>query len=438
MKITKIIITVVMLVALATQLVFSTSALGAPSAEGSLLPPPNSNGGAYTGSFEIMRSYSNVKLMYANATAQSNSANVNGTNAAYYPILWYSFPSEMVAPSANGYGDIADFYSTSNYNVGYYVKLLTGTALAYAAPNSTHDKITLETETPRNGTYIYEYNASVSGTRNWFYGTGTVVGEWQDGIHSTNAVHGYGFRWTGNGACTVNITGTLVYGTAGDAHTVNIERGYEVPHGEDFWIEPYTLVGEETAGNYSYYTFTGNWTIYSETVGYPVSYFVFDAENTEVLDFVDGYNEYNTTVPTIDNNPITRISTKLFAPRTGGTKYQTITNNGTWSVDVAGYDKIQIAVNVPTTPVIPPTTSDGDILVITENGSYPVNDHRYLRVEVPQEVIDGENMFGWLINAGSAFLNFQIAGPNFTIGSMLVLIVGLSLIMWILKVFLGG
>lgn len=109
----------------------------------------------------------------------------------------------------------------------------------------------------------------------------------------------------------------------------------------------------------------------------------------------------------------------------------TVTANGThrWT---GTYTNGSILVNVP-------TYQKDSRLNITQNGSYNVGAYNYVSVNVPQDniTIEDTNMFSWLISVASGFLAFEIA-PDFTIGGILILCVGFALIMWLIKVFLGG
>lgn len=90
------------------------------------------------------------------------------------------------------------------------------------------------------------------------------------------------------------------------------------------------------------------------------------------------------------------------------------------------------------TPTPTPTEPAGNI-TITANGTYNVSNYATATINVPQEnvTIENTNMFSWLMSAASSFLGFEIA-PNFSIGGIMMLVVGLALVSWILKIFLGG
>lgn len=96
------------------------------------------------------------------------------------------------------------------------------------------------------------------------------------------------------------------------------------------------------------------------------------------------------------------------------------------------YTNGTISVNVP-------TYAKNSSITVTRNGRYDVGGYNYVEINVPQEnvTIENANMFSWLANAAESFLTFEIA-PDFSIGGILLFIVGFSLIMWILKIFLGG
>lgn len=96
------------------------------------------------------------------------------------------------------------------------------------------------------------------------------------------------------------------------------------------------------------------------------------------------------------------------------------------------YTNGTISVNVP-------TYAKNSSITVTRNGRYDVGNYNYVEINVPQEnvTIEDSNMFSWLANSAEEFLKFKIA-PDFSIGGILLFIVGFALIMWILKIFLGG
>lgn len=75
-------------------------------------------------------------------------------------------------------------------------------------------------------------------------------------------------------------------------------------------------------------------------------------------------------------------------------------------------------------------------LNINHNGVYSTKYYSSVKVEVPQEV-SWRGMFDWLIDSAGAFMTFEIA-PGWTIGIILTFIVGLSVALWAIKVFMGG
>lgn len=78
-------------------------------------------------------------------------------------------------------------------------------------------------------------------------------------------------------------------------------------------------------------------------------------------------------------------------------------------------------------------------LTVTENGTYDVYTYDKVQVNVPTEVIEGElpNMIDWLIDTGEAFLKFEIA-PGWYLASIFTFILVLSLVIWVIRLFMGG
>lgn len=91
---------------------------------------------------------------------------------------------------------------------------------------------------------------------------------------------------------------------------------------------------------------------------------------------------------------------------------------------------IELVVESGLAPDIP-----DDVMEITVNGRYNVLGKEYVDVNVPQNM--AESAFGWLLDVGGAALQFEIA-PGYTIGGIFTFVVGFALIIWLLKVFLGG
>ena len=75
-------------------------------------------------------------------------------------------------------------------------------------------------------------------------------------------------------------------------------------------------------------------------------------------------------------------------------------------------------------------------LTITNNGVYSTKYYDTVEVNVPQELEWG-GLYDWLVGSFNAFTSFEIA-PGWSIGIILSVVVGLAVIMWILKIFLGG
>lgn len=73
-------------------------------------------------------------------------------------------------------------------------------------------------------------------------------------------------------------------------------------------------------------------------------------------------------------------------------------------------------------------------LDVSSNGVYYVGNKQYVNVNVST---DNDGMYGWLIDSLSSVTGFEIA-PGWTIGIILSIAVGLAIIVWILKIFLGG
>ena len=75
-------------------------------------------------------------------------------------------------------------------------------------------------------------------------------------------------------------------------------------------------------------------------------------------------------------------------------------------------------------------------LTINNNGVYSTKYYDTVDVNVPQELEWG-GLYDWLVGSFNAFTSFEIA-PGWSIGIILSVVVGLAVIMWILKIFLGG
>lgn len=94
------------------------------------------------------------------------------------------------------------------------------------------------------------------------------------------------------------------------------------------------------------------------------------------------------------------------------------------------YNGGKITVNVP-------TYARDSVLEITENGRYNVGSYNYVEVTAGETVIETGSVFSWLLNATQTFLTTEIL-PNFSFGGLLLFMLGFALVLWMLKIFLGG
>lgn len=83
---------------------------------------------------------------------------------------------------------------------------------------------------------------------------------------------------------------------------------------------------------------------------------------------------------------------------------------------------------------IPPINPTGN-LNITENGSYYVRNYETVSVNVPQSV-EWSGMIDWIFDSIGAFLDFEIA-PDWSVGTLMTLVVGLAVAIWAIRVFMG-
>lgn len=83
------------------------------------------------------------------------------------------------------------------------------------------------------------------------------------------------------------------------------------------------------------------------------------------------------------------------------------------------------------------TFERGKTTTITKNGDFNIGKSEYVNIEVPQEVIEDVNAFSWFFGAVNGVLTMELM-PGFSLGGILLFIAGLALLVWILKIFLGG
>lgn len=73
---------------------------------------------------------------------------------------------------------------------------------------------------------------------------------------------------------------------------------------------------------------------------------------------------------------------------------------------------------------------------ITSNGVYSTKNYTSVKVDVPQEIA-WSGLWDWLFDSAGAFMAFEIA-PDWSIGVILSIIVGLAVAIWAIRVFMGG
>lgn len=436
----KKILLLLFIIIFAISLTVPSFAIGAPVSQGAYNPPPNQNNAVYTATYELMRSYADVSSVFIHYSAQSNSAEVDGANRNYYPTYMFNTPLTMVAPNDNGFGQISDYSSTKWFYHGIGLAPISGSNSTYIIPTANLSPQFVSGGN-RGNSYLYSFPLS-NGDRNYAYQYGIVTGEWLNSSDTDSIVTGYSIKWSVNSSYTVSLKGSLSYGYEGDIiQTVQLDRNYNVLAGDIFSFNPQTLLDYDDTVNFDYYVFTGNWTVYSSAAGYLTEYKAYDFVNTEKVDYLNGYNEYTDQIYNIDLYPITRITNKLAFTRQSdsGTLNVDIAENGIYTYDVSEYSQIQIAVDVPTTPIINPDDpiSPGQVLYIEDNGFYDVTQYNYVDVNIPTEIIEQQGIMQWLYDAVQGFLTMEIA-PDFSIGGVLLFIVGFSIIIWIIKIFLGG
>ena len=96
-----------------------------------------------------------------------------------------------------------------------------------------------------------------------------------------------------------------------------------------------------------------------------------------------------------------------------------------WQAYVTDYAKSQNGGIIPT-----------GTINIDANGTYDVGRYGRAVVNVPQSLEWG-GLFDWLFDSVGAFMSFEIA-PDWSIGTIMSIVVGLAIAIWAIRVFMGG
>lgn len=384
-------------------LIIPTFALGSPTTDGAYTPPPTPNYDGLIAGYSIMRSYADVTSVFIGSDMlPPGAAIVGGESVDYYPTFMFNTPDTIVAPNALGFGTVDDYASTNAFYHNQFIVNSDGYGDSFQIPGATTVPSFVQ-DGEHGNSFLYSFPLN-NGSRYIANQYGIVSGEWINGSYTDSIVTGYSIKWSNDTEMTVTLKGNLIYGYEGDIiQSINIDRNYNVAAGEIFQFNPQNLLQYEDTINYEYYVFSGNWTCFSTSSGYLIEYKAYDHVNIETVDYLDGFNEYTEQVYSIDLYPIARISSKLSATISSdtGTLIVDIDENGTYSYNVSDYSQINI------------------------------------EVDVPQEVIDNLHIFKWLLDSVQDFLSLEIF-PDFSVGGILLFVVGFGLVMWIVKIFLGG
>lgn len=127
---------------------------------------------------------------------------------------------------------------------------------------------------------------------------------------------------------------------------------------------------------------------------------------------------------------------KVNATKQGSTA--TVAEEGTWELVADSLDKCtRLIVTYPIHKQVGASIGGGSSIDIMNRYSYPdwhkYDDSRSHTISTDLEV----DFTGWIATATSGFLNFELF-PNFSIGGVLAILVGFSLVILFLKVFAGG
>lgn len=411
-----------------------------PTVDGSYTPPPSSTSGTtgITTDFNLHYSYTNM-LLFVGGTNARSVVNTDGTNYTRYPVIFWELPryystyfpqigTDTIYGPGYPISGAQQYYGSgfSSNVISYYPSSADNDSL-FNIISHTEDYITMGIKS----SFSYAKYA----------GTGIVTGERH--YYETGGldydVDGFAIQPTSTGAYSITVQGKLVYGNGtGFTYEVDIDDGWEMRSAVKFEFDPQTLMRAEDTINYDWYYFVGDWFIElpgSQSINLYVSY---DISHENFYSYTNGV-EYSGYSYSINTDPITRITTALSSTVIDITPTDTLNidifENGTFSYNVSDYARVSIDVDVPQTVI--PEVPDSEKITITENGTYNVENYTVAEVSVPQKVTQLPSIFGWVGNVLEGVMTFEIM-PNFSLGGVVVILVGLAIIFLILKVFLGG
>lgn len=413
-----------------------------PTVDGSLGYPGSTTSGTSGMTVEFDQLYSYTNMIYYEVSSSSTTLlQIDGTNysrysitpitlpqvasnyfpqlgnntvySAYYPV-WYSAHGDISTQSASGLTQKFPNISANSSNYAWPVENITNT-IGFRM---------------------------LSGARNVHNGQGIVTGEafTPEGGGSYTYVDGFRLRPNNTAAYDIFVSGTLVYGNeSGFRYSQYITKVFSKRSAEYFTFNPQSLTEAEDTINYDWYYFIGEWQVSCPTsVGLNLEWF-YDINHKETYQYINGNNQNTELSHSIDYNPVFRIISLLNSTVIDNTPTDTLNidifENGTFSYDVSDYARVSIDVDVSQTII--PDVPDSEKITITENGTYNVENYTVAEVSVPQKVTQLPSIFGWVGNVLEGVMTFEIM-PNFSLGGVVVILVGLAIIFLLLKVFLGG
>lgn len=217
------------------------------------------------------------------------------------------------------------------------------------------------------------------------------------------------------------------------------DRYFPIPSGATLWADMNNV-----------YSDNGSWVIQSNS-GYMTVYCDDDLSPSEGTIY---YNDDGPEVSPLDNistNPIyNAYPTHGGGSNDLGDNYMssTLSNDDAIPVTLAIDDEWQIVedspdkctrllVTYPIHKIVAPTIGGGTTNDVYNRYGYP-DWHKYDNSRSHKISTDVEVDFtGWIATATSGFLNFELL-PNFSIGGVLAILVGFSLVILFLKIFAGG